>query len=94
MKRSGWWVAALAVVFLIIQSCGDELAVGYISTPGGGGGGSWSERAVSGRGVGGDITWSVVGTNRARSVIVCGSPRDCSGCVIIPGRESRRFSLH
>lgn len=34
MLRSGWTVVGLGVLFLIIQSCGDELGTGRIMTPG------------------------------------------------------------
>jgi hypothetical protein len=34
MGSGGWAVAALTFSFLIIQSCGDDLATGHITTPG------------------------------------------------------------
>lgn len=34
MLKSGWTVVGLGVVFLIIQSCGDDLGTGRIMTPG------------------------------------------------------------
>ncbi|MBK7864379.1 MAG: hypothetical protein IPJ65_38415 [Archangiaceae bacterium] len=48
MKRSGWAVVGLGVLFLVIQSCGEEFGNGRIVPPGSAYGADSEQQQVAG----------------------------------------------